>query len=86
MTNERKIEILEDILELMQEEVSEFNGICSVLETVEKNYKDSLQETHLEPDSDEYEQELDSIQEDFANIHELLQNKFMEQEGYCCYT
>ena len=87
MTNERKIEILEDVLILMQEEISEFDGICSVLETVENNWiDDALQEIYLDPDSDEYEQKLDNIQEDFANIYELLQNRFMEQEGYYCYT
>ena len=85
MTNERKIEILEDVLELMKEEVAEFDGICSILDAAEKRYIESLQETYLEPNSDEYDQKMDDIQEDFANINELLQNRFMEQEGYYCY-
>lgn len=85
MTNERKIEILNEVLYLMREEIAEFDGICLVLEYVEKNHRESLQETYLEPNSDEYTQELDNIQEDFSNMYELLQNGFMEEEGYQCY-
>lgn len=73
---------LEMLLEVVKEEDRIHDGICGSLEILNYRLLQGLEESELEPDSEEYEDIVDNINDNIVIIGGILEEAYKKEEGY----
>ena len=79
------IYFLEMLLEVVKKEDRIHDGICGSLEILNYRLLQRLEESELEPDSEEYEDIVDNINDNIVIISNILEEAYKKEENYKCF-